>query len=118
MHFDAMAALVKILDFMSLNNYKLSDLVDMIPDFYINKQEVECPWNAKGKVIREIIQEKNSDVIETIEGVKVYRDDGWVLVLPDSELPICKIISESSSAEFAEELSNIYVNKIREISRS
>lgn len=118
MHFDAMAALVKILDFMSLNNYKLSDLVDMIPDFYINKQEVECPWNAKGKVIREIIQEKNSDAIETIEGVKVYRDEGWVLVLPDSELPICKIISESSSAEFAEELSNIYVNKIREISRS
>lgn len=118
MHFDAMAALVKILDFMSLNNYKLSDLVDMIPDFYINKQEVECPWNAKGKVIKEIIREKCNDAIETIEGVKVYRDEGWVLVLPDSELPVCKIISESSSAEFAEELSNIYVNKIREISRS
>jgi mannose-1-phosphate guanylyltransferase/phosphomannomutase len=118
MHFDAMAGLVKILDFMALNNYRLSDLVDMIPDFFINRKEVECPWNAKGKVIRQIIQEGGGDSIETLEGVKIYQDGGWVLVLPDNEKPVCKVISESYSAEFAEELSNIYVNKIREISRS
>lgn len=118
MHFDALAGLVKILDFMSFNKLRLSDIVDMIPDFYINKKEVECPWDAKGKVIREIIQEKTGDSIETLEGVKVYRDGGWVLVLPDAEQPICKVISESYSAEFAEELSNIYVEKIRQISRS
>jgi len=118
MHFDAMAGLVKILDFMNKNNYKLSELVDMIPDFYINKQEVDCPWDAKGKVIRQLIQENKGESIETLEGVKVYQDRGWVLVLPDAEQPVCRVISESYSAEFAEELSNIYVNKIREISRS
>ena len=118
LHFDALAGLVKILDFMSLNNYSLSDLVDMIPDFYINKQVVECPWNAKGKVIRQIIQENEGESIETLEGVKIYQDNSWVLVLPDGEKPICRVISESHSAEFAEELTNIYVNKVREISRS
>jgi len=118
MHFDAMAGLVKILDFMSLNNYKLSDLVDMIPEFYINRKEVECPWNAKGKVIRQLMQENNAENIETLEGVKVYQDNGWVLVIPDAEEPIVKVISEGYSAEFAEELSNIYINKIREISEN
>ncbi|MCX8130276.1 MAG: mannose-1-phosphate guanyltransferase [Clostridia bacterium] len=118
MHFDAMAGLVRILDFMAQNDYRLSDLVDMIPDFYINKREVECPWDAKGKVIRQIIQDENVNSIETLEGVKVYQDQGWVLVLPDAEEPMCRVISESYNAEFAEELSNIYVNKIREISRS
>jgi mannose-1-phosphate guanylyltransferase/phosphomannomutase len=117
MHFDAMAGLLRILDFMKLNNLKLSDLVDMIPDFYLNKKEVACPWNAKGRVIRQIIEERSDGKIETIEGVKVYQDDGWVLVLPDAEQPICKVISEGYSAEFAEELSNIYVEKIKEISR-
>lgn len=117
MHFDAIAGLVKILDFMNLNGYKLSELVDMIPDFYMNRKEVECPWNAKGKVIRKIIEENSGNNIETMEGVKVFRDNGWVLVLPDAEQPICKVISESYSAEFAEELCNIYVDKIREISR-
>lgn len=118
MHFDAMAGLVKILDFMKTSNYTLSELVDMIPDFHINKKEVECSWDAKGKVIRQIIQDSSGESIETLEGVKIYQDNGWVLVLPDAEQPVCKVISESYSAEFAEELSNIYVNKIREISRS
>jgi len=118
MHFDAIAGLVKILDYMSMNNNKLSYLIDVIPDFYINRKQVECPWNVKGKVIREIIQDKSNQSIETLEGVKVYNDSGWVLVLPDAEQPICSVISESYSAEFAEELTNIYINKIREISRS
>jgi len=118
LHFDAMAGLVKILDFMNRSNFALSDLVDMIPEFHINKKEVECSWNAKGKVIREIIQENNGEGIETLEGVKIYQDNGWVLVLPDAEQPICRVISESNTEEFAEELTNIYVNKIREISRS
>jgi len=117
MHFDAMAGLVKILDFMNQHDYKLSDLVDMIPDFYIDKKEVECPWEAKGKVIRHIMQENSDSSMETLEGVKIYREGGWVLVLPDAEKPVCNVISESYSAEFAEELTNIYINKIREISR-
>ena len=118
LHFDAMGGLVKILGFMALNNCKLSELIDEIPSFYMNKQEVECPWNAKGKVIRKIIQEQGEDTIETTEGVKIYKDGGWVLILPDAELPICKVISESYSAEFAEELSTVYADKIREISKS
>jgi mannose-1-phosphate guanylyltransferase/phosphomannomutase len=56
--------------------------------------------------------------METLEGVKVFRDNGWVLVLPDAEKPVCSVIGESASAEFAEELTNIYVRKVREISRS
>ncbi len=118
MHFDAVAGLVKILDFMSCNSLRLSDLVDMIPEIHMNRQEVECPWDAKGKVIRRLIQENSGDAVETLEGVKVYRENGWVLVLPDAEQPICRVISESGTAEFAEELTNIYVKKVREISRS
>jgi Nucleoside-diphosphate-sugar pyrophosphorylase involved in lipopolysaccharide biosynthesis/translation initiation factor 2B, gamma/epsilon subunits (eIF-2Bgamma/eIF-2Bepsilon) len=117
MHFDAVAGLVKILDFMTLNDLKLTDLVDMIPEFHISRQEVECPWDAKGKVIRKIIQENGNGTIDTLEGVKIYQDDSWVLVLPDAEKPVCRVISESFSDEFAEELTNIYAKKIREISR-
>lgn len=118
LHFDAIAGFVKILDFMKSNNYKLADIVDMIPDFHISEKEVECSWSAKGKVIRQIIQENDNDSIETLEGVKIFKDGGWVLVLPDAEQPVCKIKSESHSAEFAEELTNFYVNKVKEISNS
>jgi len=117
LHFDAIAGLVKILDFMKSNNHKLSDLVDMIPQFYVSEKEVDCSWNAKGKVIRQIIQENDNESIQTLEGVKIFKDGGWVLVLPDAEQPVCRIKSESHSAEFAEELTNFYINRVKEISQ-
>ena len=118
MHFDAIAGLVKLLDFMSVNLLSLSELVDMIPEIHMHRQEVECNWDSKGKVIRKLIQEHTGGRVETLEGVKLYRDGGWVLVLPDAEKPLCSVIGESVNTEFAEELTNIYVRKVREISRS
>lgn len=118
MNFDAVAGLVKLLDFMASSNLSLSGLIDMIPEIHMHRREVECSWNAKGRVIRKLIQENGSDRVETLEGVKIYNDNGWVLVLPDAEKPVCSVIGESASMEFAEELTNIYAKKVREISRS
>ncbi|NMB34220.1 MAG: NTP transferase domain-containing protein [Clostridium sp.] len=116
LHFDAISGLVKILDFMKSNNYRLSELVDMIPEFHISEKEVSCSWNAKGKVIRQIIQENDNESIETLEGVKIFKDGGWVLVLPDAEKPVCRIKSESHCAEIAEELTDFYVKRVQQIS--
>jgi len=65
--FDAIAGLVKILDFMKSENYSLSDLVNMIPDFYVSEKEVECSWNVKGKVIRQIIQENEDKALKPLK---------------------------------------------------
>ncbi|MHB8063272.1 MAG: sugar phosphate nucleotidyltransferase [Ruminiclostridium sp.] len=118
MNFDAIAGLVKIVDYMAVNDLRLSEIVDMIPDFHILKKEVKCPWSAKGKVIRAIIEENDSSCIETTEGVKVFGEKGWVLVLPDAEMPVCKVISEGYSQEFANELTDIYVDKVKAISQN
>lgn len=118
MHFDSIAGLVKLLDYMSINQLRLSDLVDMIPEIHIRRRQVECGWSSKGRVIRKLIQENGGSGVETLEGVKIYNDKGWVLVLPDAEKPICSVIGEGVNAEFAEELTDIYVKKVREISRS
>ena len=118
MHFDAAAGLVKLLDFMKTNNTSLHEMADMLPKIHMRRKEVECSWEAKGKVIRKIMQDNFGSRMEMTEGVKVYGDKGWVLVLPDAERPVCNIVGEGFSEEFAEELTNIYARKIREISRS
>ncbi len=117
MNFDAVAGLVKIIDYMAQYDVSLDEMVDMIPDFHILKKEVKCPWSAKGKVIRAIIEENDGVGIETTEGVKIFGDKGWVLVLPDAEKPVCKVISEGYSEEYATELTDIYVNKVKSISQ-
>ncbi|MGI6669434.1 MAG: hypothetical protein ACOX4M_08730 [Acetivibrionales bacterium] len=118
MNFDAAASLVKLLDYMSLNRLRLSDLVNMIPEIHMRRREVECEWSSKGRVIRKLIQEHSGERTETLEGVKVFDEKGWVLILPDAEKPVCSVIGEGLNAEFAEELTDIYARKVREISRN
>lgn len=118
LNYDAFAAFVKILDFMASEKNKLSEIVDTIPEFYMSQKAIECPWEAKGKVMRSLIQEKSDSQLELYEGVKIFHDRGWVLVLPDADEPLCTVYSEGTTKEFAEFLSETYVDKIKDIINS
>lgn len=117
LYFDAIAGIVKILDFMKINDYKLSNLSDMIPQMHMKQRIVECPWQAKGRVIREIMQSSEANNTETTEGIKVFHEKGWVLVLPDAQKPVCKVIGEGYSEEYAEELIRQYSEKVLDIGK-
>ena len=118
LNFDAISSLVRVLDYMKTDDTSLSALVDLIPKFYMVKKEVECSWSDKGKVIRKIIEDCSGNKVELTEGVKIYQDGGWVLVLPDVERPMCKIIGEGYSEEFAESITDFMVDKVKKISNN
>ncbi|MHB8157910.1 MAG: sugar phosphate nucleotidyltransferase [Desulfocucumaceae bacterium] len=111
LNFDALGALLSIISFTRSSGLSLGQLVDEIPEFHINKKVVSVPWEAKGNVIRRIIEEPDREM-ELLDGVKVFHNNGWALVLPDPEEPVCRIFSEGASMEIAESLADFYVDKI------
>ncbi len=78
------------------------------------KQIVDCPWEDKGRVMRRLIEETDGEDVQLIDGIKVYDDHGWTLILPDSEEPLFHVYSEAQSQEIAEEIAGIYVSRIAE----
>lgn len=115
LHFDALAGIIKIIEYLSLEDINLADLIDEIPLFFMERKETKVPWEAKGTVIRSLIDELSDDNLELLDGVKVYHQDGWALVLPDPEEPICRIFSEGTTMEIAESLADFYIEKIKKI---
>jgi mannose-1-phosphate guanylyltransferase/phosphomannomutase len=115
LNYDAFAAVAKIIDCLVRENTDLSTLTETIPEFHVIKKSIDCPWDAKGKVMRQLTEEKTDNKIELFEGVKIHHDKGWVLVLPDADEPLCTVYTEGVSAEIAESLSDIYVEKIKNI---
>jgi mannose-1-phosphate guanylyltransferase / phosphomannomutase len=113
--FDAISSLVKILEYLVTTTTALSSLVDSIPNFHMHKQDVGCSWGAKGAVMRKLIEETSGSDVELLDGVKIKHNEGWALVLPDPEKPVYRVYGEGFSAEMAEELTDIYVNKIKKI---
>lgn len=117
LHSDGLSALVRVLHHLAVHQVSLSQLVNKIPEFHLSKQVISCPWEAKGRVIRTLIEEQQAhpESLELIEGVKIHYPNGWVLVLPDAEAPVCRIYSEGFSQEIAESLTDWYSERVREI---
>lgn len=115
LNFDAIAGLVKIIEYLCVYNTSLSEALSEIPMFHISKKNVFCPWELKGTVMRKLITEKNNVKIELLDGVKFIFENGWALVLPDADMPLCRVYSEGESSHIAENLSSRYLKKIKEI---
>lgn len=114
-NFDALAALARIIDYAAGREETLAGLLEEIPSFFTDRRSVPVSWEDKGLVIRSLIQEKAGERLELLDGVKVYHDDGWALVLPDPDYPVCRVFSEGSTMEIAESLTDFYIKKIGEI---
>lgn len=113
--FDAFAGLVKIIEFICCYNTTVDELLSEIPPFYMSKKCIFCPWELKGKVMRNIISEHTEKKIELIDGIKLYLENGWVLILPDADIPAFRIIAESASSEEAETIADRYYSIVESI---
>lgn len=118
LNFDALAGLIKILEFLCMKNTTLSDILKEIPDFYVSKKKIFCPWELKGRVMRTLITEKDGEKIELLDGVKFILEKGWALILPDADLPLCRIYSEGDTPSIADTISEKYLEKIKAIINS
>ncbi|HHV28429.1 mannose-1-phosphate guanyltransferase [Acetivibrio mesophilus] len=115
LNFDAIAGLVKIIEYLCLKNTTLTETIKEIPDFYVSKKKIFCPWELKGRVMRTLITEKDEEKVELLDGVKFILDNGWALVLPDADMPLCRVYSEGISPDVAETISDKYLDKIKAI---
>lgn len=113
--FDALFSLVKVLELLAREELSLSQAKAMIPRVERGYQEVECPWNEKGRVMRQLYEENQDRQVETTDGLKVYHEGGWALVLPDADEPVFKIYAEANTSEEADALTQMYWNRINEL---
>lgn len=113
--FDAIGGLIKILDFIKSNQTSLGALTEEIPKFYMTTLETPCEPKDKGLLIKTIATQNANKKMEFTDGVKIYENGGWILLLPHSHKPSCKVVCEGYTEEFAQELMAEYKGKIDKI---
>jgi len=116
--FDAVVALAKLLELTARLDRRLARVVDELPEAYVVRHDVPTPWEAKGTVMRRVIewaQAKGGDIMTT-DGVKLFRGDDWVLVVPHPEEPLVRVWAEAGSEADAESLASesaAFVEEVR-----
>lgn len=113
---DAMYSLAKILEMMATTGKFLGEIDSEIPSLVTAKRNVNCSWEHKGKVMRNIMRDSEGLRRDLVDGVKIYFDGEFegasTLLIPDKERPLFHINAEARDQGMADRLATQYEKKV------
>src|SRR5215203_2073468 len=79
----------------------------------VARERLECPWSAKGRVMRGLAEKFGGDP----DAVRLNVDGGWVLMLPDPDNPLFYVYAETEAGNGVRprELMGEYVELVRSL---
>ncbi len=109
---DAVYASIKLLELMSFSNSSISELLSYIPDFFFSHTIVSCPSSKKAKLMRKISEEAMEKRASFINGVKIFFNEDWILLIPDQFTDNLHIFIQAKKEEKGRELLEQFSRKI------
>jgi len=113
--FDAVMTLGMLAKLLVGTGLRLDSVVDDLPVHHLVEQEVMCPSDLKGAVMRETAEAAMGLDVQMTEGIRVERDGGWALVLPDSVDPVVTVYAEAEDEPRARALLQDYVDIVERV---
>lgn len=115
---DGLYAVAKMAELVSKLDQPLSHLLDSLPRYYASSiKVVEVPDELKQKVVEKVAEKLRPKALRVIDidGVKVYFQDGWVLVRPSNTMPQIKYTAESTTPSGLSKLIAMAEETIKEV---
>ncbi|HMC36776.1 MAG TPA: mannose-1-phosphate guanyltransferase, partial [Actinomycetota bacterium] len=113
--YDAVLSLVKLLELLQAAETTLGVVVDQLPVAHMARRDVPTPWEARGTVMRRMLEHVNGSELVTIDGVKAYQGDDWILVVPHPQEPLVRVWAEAGSQDDADRLATRYAELVEEM---
>lgn len=112
---DGIISIVKLLEFLAKTKQPLSEKIKEIPRFYTLRESISTPLQHRGLIMRRLLENAEGETFDTIDGIKIYLDRGWVLIRPSSDAPVFDIFVEAQTELKAQEFIKTYKKEIQEI---
>jgi mannose-1-phosphate guanylyltransferase/phosphomannomutase len=113
--FDAVFTVARVLEMLAKTGTSIGALRARIPEVTHRTAVEFCPWEVKGRVMRTMMEKHLRDRVDLTDGVKVFVDDGWVLVAPDPDRPEYYIIASTTDPVHAHQLVDEYSALVRSV---
>jgi mannose-1-phosphate guanylyltransferase/phosphomannomutase len=112
---DPLLAMGRLLEWMVLEHMTEADVLGSLPAAHTAVRVVDCPWEAKGRVMRRLLEACEGSVVDMVDGLRIQEESGWALLLPDPDEPVYRIYTEAADPAGAEELAEAYVGRVRDL---
>ncbi len=101
---DGLIAAGKVVEYLSSTGAKIHDIRKGISRPQLARGSVAVPWNERGKIMRKLASDYAAKRVETLEGIKLVMDEGWILINPSIDEPVFDITVESEDIAAANRL--------------
>lgn len=108
--YDSVMALGALAMMLEAADMTLDEIVAQLPEFFLREEQVFCPIDRKGTVMRVVTESVVGEEARLENGVRVALDGGWALVLPDAVEPVVHVFAEGGDAASAEEYLRRYAD--------
>lgn len=113
--YDAVLSLAKLLELLARTGARLEEVIDGLPSTHVVRKDVAIPWEAKGSVMRRLVERLDGERMVTIDGVKTIREGEWALVVPHPQEPVVRVWAEAGDEEAAQSLAKEFAALIEEL---
>ena len=102
-----------ILGIMTRTAKKLSQLIAELPQYFIEKDKVECPNNLKEPVLEAFTKSVKNLNVDTTDGAKLwFEDKSSILIRPSGTEPIYRFYAEAKTKQGATQLVKKYKTQL------
>ncbi|MBE0550858.1 MAG: phosphoglucosamine mutase [Ignavibacterium sp.] len=115
---DALVGIAFTLQYLADSGKKLSEIKVDLPNYFISKKKIDLKGVSPDEVLNKLIKKYSTESINTEDGLRVDFNDHWVHFRKSNTEPIVRIITESKSHEYSEELSKRYYHEINALMKS
>ncbi len=106
---DGAMTAASVLELLAVTGRPLADLLADLPRYALVKERIACRTDLRGQVVAAVGAEfeRAGFRVVTIDGVKAFRDGGWILLRPSGTEPLLRLFAEAkdlaTARRFAEE---------------
>jgi phosphoglucosamine mutase len=106
-----------MLELLARSGRPLSAHVAELPKYTVVKTKLATPQRLKGVVVEAARREfgASAEHIVTLDGVKAFFPEGWILVRPSGTEPLVRVFAESRTAETAQRLAERGLSVVRTV---
>lgn len=96
---DAIVAPLELMRILASEGRRLSDIASEVPQYDTYSKAFDCPDDIKFDVLEDlkIDLSKSEDRVNTMDGVRVDTDEGWVLIRCSNTSPVIRMTVEARS---------------------
>ncbi len=111
---DPMITFLRVLEYLSLEKKELYEVRETLPHTNLINTSIQCTIEEKAAIMAMLSMEADNNNVEMIDGIKIIKNNSWILLMPDSSQPLIHIYAEGDSIKERDGLINNYSEKIKQ----